>query len=156
MVSTCFIPREHFRSPLSTCVPDQKHSPQPEIPGQANRPLSQKDWGYVSACCPCYVLGRWQLRTVSPFVTVPGDPRSQVQQTTRIKWSKGLTWEAAIKDQSTTHKNQTPDTCKCFLPSNIGILKCSVGSLKRQHHLLRCLKQIRVSPQISVLLEAYA
>ena len=48
-----------LRTPLYTprSVPDQDPAPQAKAPGQANRPLSQKDWGCVSECYLCSALG---------------------------------------------------------------------------------------------------
>lgn len=37
----------------SGCVANLKTAPQPEAPGQVNRPLSQKDWVYVSVGSMC-------------------------------------------------------------------------------------------------------
>lgn len=41
----------------SSCVPSLKPVLQAEAAGQANRPLSQKAWGGVSACCGWSALG---------------------------------------------------------------------------------------------------
>lgn len=83
--------------------PNLKLAPKPESPGLASRPLSQKEWRYVSVCClQCPGCGSLP-RTVSDYYSFMG-PRNA--------GPLGLQYQAIIgHPQGKSHKNWSPDVC---------------------------------------------
>lgn len=93
-------------APIS--VPNQELAPQTRAPGQASRPLSQKDWGCVSVCCICSALEvvtcqGLSLRLVQ-FYGIQG-PGSTVRQ-----WKVSLGWW--LWKNKPTNKPRSLDSAK--------------------------------------------
>lgn len=81
--------------------PNLKPATQAEAPRQVNRPLSQKDWEYVSVCCLCSALGSSVPRTVSPVYKSVG-PKNTSLPGLQSQVIKGYLL-------GSSHKNGAPD-----------------------------------------------